>query len=237
MLVEEIKHWSHVFKLDPDRELSDEALEKICLSGTDAIIVGGTSGVTFDNSVELLSRIRRFALPCVQEISSKDAIVPGFDGYLIPVVMNTRNGDWICGHQQSAIKDFGSLIDWSTVIAEGYVILNGESTAARLTEAQSALDEQDLVAYARMADKLFHLPIFYVEYSGIYGDLQLVSKAAQVLEKSRLFYGGGISNASKAREAAAVADTIIVGNAVYENLDEALQTVLAVKEDDIKQEG
>lgn len=237
MLINEIKQWKHVFKLDPDRSLSDDALEKICLSGTDAIMVGGTSGITFDNTVELLGQIRRYALPCVQEISAIDAVVPGFDGYLIPVVMNTRNGDWICGHQQRAIKEYGSIIDWTTVLAEGYVILNSDSTAARVTEADSSLDEQDLIAYARMADKLFQFPILYIEYSGTYGDLSLVAQASSVLEESRLFYGGGITNAARAREASAVADTIVVGNAVYENLAEALETVNAVKEDDNKQEG
>ncbi|WP_010278596.1 heptaprenylglyceryl phosphate synthase [Paenibacillus senegalensis] len=237
MLLDEIKQWKHVFKLDPDRSLSDDALERICLSGTDAIIVGGSSGVTFDNTVELLGRIRRYALPCVQEISAIDSVVPGFDGYLIPIVLNTRNGDWICGHQQRALKEYGAVIDWSAVLAEGYVILNEESTAARVTEAEASLDEQDLIAYARMADKLFRFPVFYVEYSGIYGDLELVSRAARVLEESRLFYGGGITNAAKARKAAAVADTIVVGNAVYDNLAEALDTVKAAKEDDNKQEG
>lgn len=227
----EIEHWKHVFKLDPDRSLSEEALEKICLSGTDAIIVGGSSGITFDNTVELLGRVRRFALPCVQEISSIDSVVPGFDQYLIPVVMNTQNGDWISGYHQRAIKEYGAIIDWNSVIPEGYVILNGNSTAARLTEAVCNLDEQDLAAYARMADKLFRFPIFYVEYSGTFGDLAMVARAAKVIENSRLFYGGGIDSASKARQASEVADTIVVGNAVYHNLEQALETVAAVKEE------
>lgn len=32
--------WRHVFKLDPAKDISDEALEKICESGTDVILVG-----------------------------------------------------------------------------------------------------------------------------------------------------------------------------------------------------
>ena len=42
----DFREWRHVFKLDPNKELSDERLEKICESGTDAIIVGGTDGIT-----------------------------------------------------------------------------------------------------------------------------------------------------------------------------------------------
>lgn len=73
----QLEQWRHVFKLDPDRELSDEALERICLSGTDAVMVGGSSGVTFDNTVDLLARIRRYEVPCVLEVSEQEAIVPG----------------------------------------------------------------------------------------------------------------------------------------------------------------
>ena len=63
------RSWRHTFKLDPDKTIDDEALELICESGTDAIIVGGTYGVTFDNTLDLMSRIRRYAVPAVLEIS------------------------------------------------------------------------------------------------------------------------------------------------------------------------
>ncbi len=53
-----LRQWRHIFKLDPEKSISDSALERICTSGTDAIMVGGSSGVTFNNTVELLSRIR-----------------------------------------------------------------------------------------------------------------------------------------------------------------------------------
>lgn len=76
---------------------------------------------------------------------------------------------------------------------------------------------------------MFKLPIFYLEYSGMYGDTEIVRAAKDTLETTQLFYGGGISNAEKAKEMAALADTVVVGNAIYENLKEALKTVEAVK--------
>ena len=39
----DINGWKHVFKLDPNKDISDEHLEQVCESGTDAIIVGGTA--------------------------------------------------------------------------------------------------------------------------------------------------------------------------------------------------
>ena len=72
----DISGWKHVFKLDPNKELSDEHLEMICESGTDAVIVGGSDGVTIDNVLHMLVSIRRYAVPCVLEVSDVEAITP-----------------------------------------------------------------------------------------------------------------------------------------------------------------
>lgn len=221
--------WKHVFKLDPDRQIGDPELERICLSGTDAILVGGSSGITYENTSSLLSRIRRYAVPCALEISSEEALVPGFDLYLVPVVLNTDEGQWMTGRQQRVIRELGPFIDWSRVAAEGYVILNEQCTAAQVTGAKKLQDADDLTAFARMADKLFRLPIFYVEYSGAFGNMEWVREAKQVLEQTRLFYGGGIDGTAKAREAAEAAHTVVVGNIIYDHLERALETVEAVQ--------
>lgn len=93
MLADSIQSWKHVFKLDPDKELDDEALDAVCMSGTDAIMVGGSSGVTYENTVDLLSRVRRYEVPCVLEVSDLEAVVPGFDLYMIPMVLNTTDSN------------------------------------------------------------------------------------------------------------------------------------------------
>jgi putative glycerol-1-phosphate prenyltransferase len=214
-----------VFKLDPDRELSDEALDQICMSGTDGVLVGGSTGVTFDNTVDLLARIRQYEVPCVLEVSNQEAIVPGFDLFLIPVVMNSRDPKWIVGQHHEALKEYGSMLNWDEILTEGYIILNEDSTAAQLTSANTQLELRDVAAYARMADKLFRMPIVYIEYSGQYGDMELVRRTKDILDNARLFYGGGIDSLDKAREAALAADTIVVGNIIYSDLESALQTV------------
>lgn len=224
-MIVDIKPWKHVFKLDPDRALSDEHLERLCQSGTHGIIVGGSTGITFDNTVDLLSRIRQYEVPVVLEVSQQEAIVPGFDMYLIPMVLNTRNPLWMVGHHREALKEYGAIMNWDEVLAEGYVIMNSESTAARLTEADTHLELDDVVAYARMAEHLFKMPIFYLEYSGLFGDMELVRDIRRVLRNTQLFYGGGIDSLAKAQAAQEAADTIVVGNVIYENLEQALETV------------
>ncbi|MCA0173690.1 heptaprenylglyceryl phosphate synthase [Bacillus sp. RAR_GA_16] len=225
----DFREWKHVFKLDPNKEIEDYDLEAICESGTDAVIVGGSDGVTLDRTLDLLARIRRYAVPCALEVSTVEAVTPGFDFYFIPTVLNTEDSRWVTGLHHEAVKDFGEIMNWDEIVMEGYCILNQDSKVAELTSAHTNLDEEDVLAYARMAEKMFKLPIFYVEYSGTYGDKELVRKVSQVLDETQLFYGGGIDSAEKAKEMAASADTVIVGNIIYDNMKQALKTVAAVK--------
>ena len=75
----DIKQWRHVFKLDPAKPISDDDLDAIGMSNTDAIIIGGTDNVTEDNVIHLMSRVRRYPLPLVLEISNLESVMPGFD--------------------------------------------------------------------------------------------------------------------------------------------------------------
>jgi putative glycerol-1-phosphate prenyltransferase len=221
--------WRHVFKLDPDRSIDDRALEAVCQSGTDAILVGGSTGVTFENTVDLLARIRRYAVPCALELSDAQAGVPGFDGYFIPFVLNAGRREWLIGHHVDALKRYGHLLPWASVIGEAYLVLNPDSAAARISEALPAENDDEVLAYSHVADRLWRVPVLYVEYSGTFGDMKLIRRMREELRQAQLFYGGGIDSPEKAREAAAAADTVVVGNAVYQNLEAALATVDAVK--------
>lgn len=224
------RSWRHVFKLDPAREISDGHLERICESGTDAILIGGSDDVTLDNVLDLTARVRRFSIPAVLEISTIESVAPGFDFYFIPTVLNSRDPKWIKGLHQEAIREYGDLMDWEELIPEGYCILNPDCKAALLTDADSLLNMEDVVAYARLAEHFFKLPIFYMEYSGMYGNPELVETVKGHLSDTRLFYGGGIDSVEKAREMAKLADTVVVGNVIYTDIEKAIRTVNAVAE-------
>src|SRR3954465_13702239 len=118
----DVREWRHVFKLDPNKQIADDQLEKLCESGTDAIIIGGTDGVTLENVLDLMARIRRFTVPCVLEVSSIDTITPGFDLYFIPTILNGRCPLWITGLNHQAVKEYGEIMDWEEVVMEGYCI-------------------------------------------------------------------------------------------------------------------
>jgi putative glycerol-1-phosphate prenyltransferase len=226
-----IYEWRHLFKLDPDKTLSDEALEALCLSGTDAVVVGGSSGVTYDNVIDLLARLRRYETPCALEVTDLQTIVPGFDLYLVPIVLNTTDPDYIIRRHQQAMKMLGSLTSQQEFIAEAYIIANPDCTAARVASAQQPLTDADILAYGRVADQLMRIPIIYLEYSGAFGSMSLLHELKRVVRQARIFYGGGIDHEERARLASEAADTIVVGNVIYESLERALSTVQAVNKD------
>ncbi|MBM7650183.1 putative glycerol-1-phosphate prenyltransferase [Bacillus ectoiniformans] len=225
----DVREWRHVFKLDPNKEIDDRKLEIICESGTDAVIIGGSDGVTLENVLDLMARVRRYTVPCVLEISTIESITPGFDLYFIPMVLNSQNTDWVTGLHHQAVKEYGELMDWDEILVEGYCIANPDCKAAQVTEAKADLSHEDISAYAMMAEKMFRLPIFYLEYSGVFGDMEALKAAKQSLEQATLIYGGGIESAEQAKEAAQYADVIVVGNFIYDNVEEAIKTVQAVK--------
>ncbi|QHE50980.1 heptaprenylglyceryl phosphate synthase [Pontibacillus sp. HMF3514] len=227
----DMKQWEHVFKLDPNKEISDKDLEEICESGTDAIIVGGTDNVTLDQVLSLLASIRRYTVPVILEVSNLESITPGYDYYFVPTVLNSSEKKWTMDLHHQAVKEYGDIMDWDEIFVEGYCILNPEAKAYQVTNSKMP-DQEDTIAYAQMAEKMFRLPIFYMEYSGTYGDPELVKKVKDKLDDTLLFYGGGITSKEQALEMKEHADVIVVGNIIYENKKAALKTVKAIKERD-----
>lgn len=226
----DIRKWQHVFKLDPAKEISDENLEALCMSDTDAIMIGGTDDVTEDNVIHLMSRVRRYPLPLVLEVSNLDSVMPGFDFYFIPSILNSNDVTYHNGLLHKALKQYGHMINFEEVMLEGYVVLNPDSKVAKLTQSNTQLDVEDIEAYAQLVEEMYKLPILYLEYSGTYGDKDIVKAASQMLTYTQLFYGGGISSLTEAKEMKNYADTIIVGNIIYSDIKKALKTVKIKKE-------
>ncbi|MCE5254548.1 MAG: heptaprenylglyceryl phosphate synthase [Actinomycetia bacterium] len=210
------REWRRILKLDPARALSAERLDEVSSWDVDAVVVGGSGGYGFTEVFRLLTRLRRYSLPVALEVSDAETVCPGFDLYLVPMVLNSVDVDWVVGHHQAAIKRYADVMDWQRLVVEGYCILNPEATAARLSCARAGLGTDDVLAFARLAEHLLKIPIFYLEYSGAYGSPELVAAVRSVLTNTRLWYGGGIRTVEQAREMQAAADAIVVGNAVYE---------------------
>ncbi|KQC05710.1 MAG: geranylgeranylglyceryl phosphate synthase [Methanoculleus sp. SDB] len=222
------KDWVHVTKLDPDKNLDPDVVTDIVTSGTDALMLSGTLNVTRENLSCLLEQVSAYGLPLVVEPAGPEAVLfEGIDALFVPSVLNTSDVRWLVGKHKTWVKH--SRVHWDLVVPEAYIVLNPASAVGRVTGADCTLRSDDVAAYATVAERYFHFPIVYIEYSGIYGDPAIVQAAAAALDTAVLYYGGGINSAERASEMARYADTIVVGNAVYDEGAEVLKaTVRAV---------
>ncbi len=223
------KTWAHVTKLDPDKILTEESIAEIATSGTDALMLSGTLNITRENMTALRDQVREYGLPLVVEPAGPESVVlDGVDLLYIASVMNTADIRWVVGkHKQWAMS---GTIPWEMVIPEAYIVLNPASSVGKVTGADCSISAEEVAAYAEIADHYFQFPIVYIEYSGTYGDPEMVRAAADAMDNGVLYYGGGIDSGEKAAEMAKYADTIVVGNAVYEKgVKTLIETVQAIQ--------
>ena len=225
--------WNHILKLDPDKELPDGVTYgDLCATGTDAIEVGGTMGMTEENMTAVIEACAEHDVPLYQEPSNPSVVVENdaLAGYLIPTVFNAGSPFWITGAHKEWVRIEGGL-DWSRTWTEAYIVMNPEADVATLTEADCDLNEDDVESYAKIAERMFGQEIIYIEYSGTYGDESIVKAAADALEESTLFYGGGIHDYDSAYRMATHADVIVVGNLAHdEGVDAVRETVEAAND-------
>ena len=110
-------------------------------------------------------------------------------------------------------------------------MLNPDSSVAEYTDADCDLEASDVGAYAEVAEQMFGQEIIYVEYSGTYGDPEMVAAAAEAVEEAAVFYGGGIGDYDAAYEMGSRGDTIVVGDLVHDEGVEAVrETVEGAKD-------
>lgn len=225
--------WRHVTKLDPDRPLDERTLDLVYSSGTDAIMVGGSTGMTREAVSAMLGRLRGAPVAVALEVSSLESAMPGAGLFLIPLVLNTERAEWLGGAQASALTHilpaYGPLIPWHLMLPEAYLVLNPASTVARLTGANTELTAAGAAAHAAFAGRVLRLPMLYVEYSGAFGEMDLLRAVKANAGEAHVVYGGGIGSAEQAAAAGAIADTVVVGNMVYRDPGRLKETVEALR--------
>ena len=225
--------WDHIVKIDPDKTLVDgESFEDVCATGTDALEIGGTTGMTEEKMARVVEATTAYDIPVYIEPSNVGAVVhrDGLDGYFIPIVLNAGDPFWVTGaHKEWARID--SNIDWASTFPEAYIVLNPDSSVATYTKADCDLERDDVAAYAEVAERMFGQQIVYIEYSGMFGDPEIVRGAATAVDEASIFYGGGIGDYDTAYEMSRYADTVIVGDLVHdEGVDAVKATVDGAKD-------
>ncbi|WP_135533436.1 MULTISPECIES: phosphoglycerol geranylgeranyltransferase [Halostella] len=225
--------WDHIVKIDPDKDLVEgETYEDVCATGTDAIEIGGTTGMTTDKMQRVIDACATYDVPLYLEPSAPEVAVndDALDGYLIPTVFNAGDPFWTVG----AHKEWARLeenLPWDRITTEAYIVMNPEASVATYTEADCDLGPDDVAAYAEVAEEMFGQEIVYVEYSGTLGDPETVRAAAGALDEATLFYGGGIHDYDSANGMAEHADVVVVGDLVHaDGVDAVAATVNGAKD-------
>jgi phosphoglycerol geranylgeranyltransferase len=220
--------WDHVLKIDPDKSLVDgETFEDVAATGTDAIEVGGTTGMTEEKMARVVDACGKYDIPMYIEPSNPSSVVHSdvHDGYFVPIVMNAGDVTWTTGAHKEWVR-LDDDIDWSRTWTEAYIVLNPEASVATYTGANCEQDADDVAAYAEVAEQMFGQEIVYVEYSGTLGDPTKVRAARDALEAATLFYGGGIHDYDSAHQMAQESDVVVVGDLVHdEGVDAVRETV------------
>ncbi len=224
--------WDHVLKVDPDKDLlAGETFEDVCQTGTDAIEIGGTLDITAEKMTRVIDAAAEYDVPLYQEPSNPGVVIdsPALDGYLIPTVFNAGGPFWIPGAHKEWVRI--DDLDWERTHTEAYIVMNPDASVAQLTNANCDLNADDVEAYAKVAERMFGQEIVYVEYSGAFGDPEIVAAAADGLTDACLFYGGGVRDYDGARTMAEHADVIVVGNLLHdEGVDAVRETVEGAKD-------
>ena len=224
----------HMALLDPDKqppEVAGEIARRMKEAGTDAVMIGGSTGVTSENLGQTAKAIKEYSgLPTIYFPGGPDAMSAEVDSIFFMSLMNSSDLKWVMGAQVYAapyIKKLGI-----EAIPMGYIVVEpgmkvGEVGKANLIKR----DEIDkAVAYA-LACEMYGMSFAYLE-AGSGADRPVPPEMISAVKKAisiPLIVGGGIRTPEAAEAARkAGADVIVTGTFIEQCSDDSkLKAVVA----------
>lgn len=228
----------HMTLIDPASQDPSEAgkiAKDACALGTDAIMIGGSTGVTQDNLDKTALEIKNNSnIPSIYFPSGASAMSANCDAIYFMSMLNSRSLDWVIREQVAgapAVKKLGL-----EPLSMGYIIVEPGMKVGEVGQADAIpRDNPKLAASYAMAGELLGMRSIYLE-AGSGAPAHVPSDMISYVKKSisvPLIVGGGIRDADAAREVKdAGADVIVTGTIVEENgyLSRLESIINAIKE-------
>lgn len=212
----------HMTLVDPAKQPPGSAAEvaaKASSAGTDAIMVGGSTGVTQDNLDETIDAIKRACdLPVIYFPSTADAIATRCDAIYFMSMLNSRNVRNVTGEQSRGAPVIRKL--GLEPISMGYVIVEPGMKVGEVGEADAVArgDNARAVGYALTAE-FFGMDLLYLE-AGSGAPEPVPSEMIRAVRSATditIVVGGGLTDPDGALEACRAGADIIVTGTLVEN--------------------
>jgi len=224
----------HLALLDPDKQDSREAgaiAKMMKEAGADAIMIGGSTGVTSENLSDTATAIKKTSsLPTIHFPGGPSALSKDVDSIFFMSMVNSKDPFWIVKAQASAsayIKKLGI-----ETISLGYIIVEPGMKVGEVGQADAIKrNETDRAIGYALACEMFGMDFVYLE-AGSGADRpvppEMISAVKKVLSIP-LIVGGGIRTPEAAKAARlAGADAIVTGTFVEQCSDgEMLRSVVS----------
>lgn len=215
-------HKMHMTLIDPDKQspdLSADIARKAGKVGTDAIMVGGSTGVTQENLDASVDRIKKAVrLPVIYFPSGANAIAQRCDAIYFMSLLNSKNVRNITGeHWRGApvIRKLGL-----ETLSMGYVIVAPGMKVGEVGEAD-LIQREDIpraVGYALTAE-MFGMDLFYLE-AGSGAPAPVPPEMVKAVSESvslPLLVGGGITEVEHVSSLVGAGADIVVTGTLVEN--------------------
>jgi phosphoglycerol geranylgeranyltransferase len=214
----------HMTLLDPAKQspgVAGEIASRAQAAGSDAIMVGGSTGVTQDNLDRTIDEIKAVAsLPVIYFPSGADAIAKRCDAIYFMSMLNSRNPRNITGEHWRGAPIIEKLGLES--ISMGYIVVEPGMKVGEVGEADVVRrdDNARAVGYA-LAAELFGMSLVYLE-AGSGAPSPVPSTMIRAVRESigiPLVVGGGITSPDRARDVAIAGADMVVTGTLVENGD------------------
>jgi phosphoglycerol geranylgeranyltransferase len=218
------KHKLHMTLIDPAKQSPSVAADiavKAGRAGTDAVMVGGSTGVTQANLDDTVDSIKKACkLPVIYFPSGANVIAHRSDAIYFMSMLNSKNVKNVTGeHWKGApvIKKLGL-----EPISMGYIIVEPGMKVGEVGEADliSRTDVARAVGYGLSAE-FFGMDLFYLE-AGSGAPEPVPSEMIRAVRQSvkmPVIVGGGINTPEKATRVAEAGADIVVTGTIVENGD------------------